>query len=146
MAALISTDSALYPVSSSTSPGLTFLSPSRSSDRTVSTAMALATSPAWYPPMPSASTARPMSLSLPMESSLCDRFLPTSVTPTISSFPSSAIPERHADAESEAAQILRSLAISAPREYLSSADFFNVVSIIDFRHSGRSWRTARISS
>src|SRR5512143_1645905 len=40
------------------------------------TAMPLATSPALYPPMPSASTARPASPSTKTESSLCERTIP----------------------------------------------------------------------
>src|SRR5207245_4332181 len=51
------------------------------------TAMPLATSPALCPPMPSASTSRPMSGSTAMVSSLCSRTLPVSVSPTTRSLP-----------------------------------------------------------
>src|SRR4051812_6980438 len=42
-------------------------------------AMPLATSPALYPPMPSASTTRPFAASAATESSLCERTMPGSV-------------------------------------------------------------------
>src|SRR5262245_7253186 len=41
--------------------------------------MPLATSPALYPPMPSASTTRPLPGSAAIESSLCERTMPGSV-------------------------------------------------------------------
>src|SRR3970040_246095 len=53
----------------------------------VFTAMPLATSPALYPPMPSASTHRPMSGWLPMLSSLCSLTFPTSVSATWANLP-----------------------------------------------------------
>src|SRR5262249_45205455 len=49
-----------------------------------STAIPLATSPALYPPMPSASTARPISGSAAMLSSLCERTMPGCVAVAIS--------------------------------------------------------------
>src|SRR5437870_8620922 len=48
-------------------------------------AMPLATSPALYPPMPSASTTRPFAASAAIESSLCERTIPGSVQLEISS-------------------------------------------------------------
>src|SRR5271166_2058438 len=53
----------------------------------VLTAMPLATSPALYPPMPSASTNRPISASEPIISSLCSRTLPVSVSATLDILP-----------------------------------------------------------
>src|SRR5262249_46246204 len=50
-------------------------------------AMPLATSPALYPPIPSASTTRPFSPSEAIESSLCARTIPGSVQLAISSAP-----------------------------------------------------------
>ena len=50
-------------------------------------AMPLATSPALYPPMPSASTTRPLSPSEAIESSLWDLTIPGSVQLAISSAP-----------------------------------------------------------
>ena len=47
-------------------------------------AMPLATSPALYPPMPSASTTRPFAASAAIESSLCERTMPGSVQLAIS--------------------------------------------------------------
>src|SRR4051812_27460829 len=47
-------------------------------------AMPLATSPALYPPMPSASTTTPFAASEATESSLCERTMPGSVLLTIS--------------------------------------------------------------
>src|SRR5688500_9676651 len=47
-------------------------------------AMPLATSPALYPPMPSASTTRPLAASAAIESSLCERTMPGSVQVAIS--------------------------------------------------------------
>src|SRR3972149_10702597 len=46
-------------------------------------AMPLATSPALYPPMPSARTTRPLDASEATESSLCERTIPGSVSLTI---------------------------------------------------------------
>src|SRR5258708_37888890 len=46
--------------------------------------MPLATSPALYPPMPSASTTSPLAASAATESSLCDRTMPGSVELVIS--------------------------------------------------------------
>src|SRR5688572_11898327 len=47
-------------------------------------AMPLATSPALYPPMPSASTTSPFAASAAIESSLCERTMPGSVQLAIS--------------------------------------------------------------
>src|SRR5260221_13581950 len=47
-------------------------------------AIPLATSPALYPPMPSASTTNPLAASAATESSLCDRTMPGSVELVIS--------------------------------------------------------------
>ena len=51
----------------------------RTSSRISATAMPLATSPALYPPMPSASTASPISVSMARLSSLWERTMPGSV-------------------------------------------------------------------
>jgi hypothetical protein len=50
-------------------------------------AMPLATSPALYPPIPSASTTSPFSPSEAIESSLCARTMPGSVQLAISNAP-----------------------------------------------------------
>src|SRR5690554_4182270 len=69
----------IRPVMGSISLRLSRLAPSTASSVTVWTAMPLATSPALYPPMPSASTMRPVSGSEPIASSLCSLTLPVSV-------------------------------------------------------------------
>ena len=52
----------------------------------VSTAILAATSPAAWPPMPSATTKRPSEMSMTNESSLCFRFRPMSVNPNARKF------------------------------------------------------------
>ena len=61
----------------------------RTVSRIALAAMALATSPALYPPIPSATIAKPIVGSVIAESSLCGRFLPVSET-----FTSSILEER----------------------------------------------------
>src|ERR1700735_3124846 len=56
----------------------------RKNSEMVSVAMRDATSPARWPPMPSATTKRSYSLSTTKESSLCSRWSPTSLSPAAS--------------------------------------------------------------
>ena len=75
------------PVARSSEPRSSRARPSRTRLVMVLTAMPLATSPALYPPMPSASTNKPTSTSEAMVSSLCSRTRPVSVCPTKVSLP-----------------------------------------------------------
>src|SRR3954462_2205051 len=69
----------------STSYGLALVRICRISVTITVVAMPLATSPALYPPMPSARTTRPFAGSAAIESSLCERTIPGSVQVAISS-------------------------------------------------------------
>src|SRR5258708_3903732 len=73
-----------WRVFASTSYGCAFCSTCCISVMITVVAMPLATSPALYPPMPSASTTSPFAASAATESSLCDRTMPGSLELLIS--------------------------------------------------------------